>query len=87
MNDTLGALSGAQDTVVSGALGNLDSFSVTDNITSLAKGLTLAVPLVASMMQSIYDSADGFTVIVSAAFTLTVVTMVIGIYRFYKGDD
>lgn len=72
---------------MNGALGNLDSFSVTDNITSLAKGLALAIPLVSTMLQSIYESADGFTVIISAIFTLTVVTMVIGIYRFYKGDN
>lgn len=87
LNDTLTGFSTKTDSLTDSAYTNMQSYTITDNITSLAKGLVIAVPLVSTMLQSMYESADGFTIIISTAFTVTVVCMCIGIYRFYRKGD
>lgn len=87
LNDTLTGFSTKTDSLTDSAYMNMQSYTITDNITSLAKGLVIAVPLVSTMLQSMYESADGFTILISTAFTVTVVCMCIGIYRFYRKGD
>lgn len=68
------------------AFENINEYTVpeSDGIASYATQFATVFPLIASMMQSIYTQSDGFGIIISIAFTLTIASMLIGLFRFYK---
>lgn len=55
-----------------------------EGVTGYAQQFLTTFPLVAAMMQSIYDSSGPFNILLSVTFTFVLVSMLIGLYRFYK---
>lgn len=83
-NDLL-ELDTAQKEVISGGVDNLDNFTVpSDGFDSFDPSFVGAFALVSGMLQSIFASSGNFSVIMSVIFILTVTTMLLGLFRYYK---
>lgn len=84
LNGSLGSYDEAEGAVTDTAVGNLDNYTITsDGISGYATALLTTFPLVSAMLQSMFESAGNFAILITAGFTLTIVCMIIGISKFF----
>lgn len=85
VDSTLSELDTEQKEVTENAVKSLDDFTIpADGFNSFDPQFIAAFGLVSSMMQSIYVSAGNFNIILSVVFMLTIATMCVGLFRYYK---
>lgn len=64
---------------------NMDDFTLpSDGLIGYAMQFTATFPLVASMMQSVFDSSGQFGLILSVIFAMTIFAMIVGMYKYYN---
>lgn len=68
------------------AIDTLDGFTVpSDGLAGYGPQFLRAITLCSGMLQSIYESLGEYSSVVSILFTITIATMLIGMFRFFKG--
>lgn len=85
LNDSMTQAMEKEDAVNQQANGYVDGYTINgDGVAGYATQFLTVFPLVSSMMQSIFDSSGAFGIIFSVIFTMTIVCMFIGMFRWYK---
>lgn len=84
LNDSMTQAMEKEDAVNQQANGYVDGYTINgDGVVGYASQFLTVFPLVSSMMQSIFDSSGAFGIIFSVIFTMTIVCMFIGMFRWY----
>lgn len=74
-----------ENSINNDAFGYIDGYTInTDGVVGYATQFLTVFPLVSTMLQSIFDSSGPFGIIFSVVFTMTIVCMLIGMFRWYK---
>lgn len=64
---------------------NMDDFTLpSSGLVGYAVQFTTTFPLVASMMQSVFDSSGQFGLILSVIFAMTIFAMLVGLFKYYN---
>lgn len=85
LSGSLGNLEDVEKDVTNVAFEGMSEYTITENVVDYAPQFLTTFPMVASMLQSIFDSSDELGIMISVIFTVTIVSMVIGLYR-YRSD-
>lgn len=85
LNETLDTYQENEQVITEQAFEGIEEYTVTEEgAQSFAVQFLTVFPLVASMMQSFYQSASSFNIVISVMFTTIIASMVIGLFRFYR---
>lgn len=64
---------------------NMDDFTLpSDGLIGYAMQFTTTFPLVAGMMQSVFDSSGQLGLILSVVFAMTIFAMLVGLFKYYN---
>ena len=75
----------AESEITDTAIGNLGNYTIPEKgLAAYATQLVTSMSLVSSMLQSIFDSAGDFTIIISVGFATVIVSMIVGLYKFFS---
>lgn len=84
LSNNLDEMQGVENTLTNDAFEGMNEYTITDDIMNYSGQFAVAFPLVASMIQSVFDSSGEFSILVSVIFTVAIASMLIGLFRFYK---
>lgn len=85
LDDSLDTYQENEQAITEQAFEGIGEYTVTeDGAQSFAVQFLTVFPLVASMMQTFYQSASSFNIVISVLFTTVIASMVIGLFRFYR---
>lgn len=85
LENSLGSMEEIESGITDKAFEGMDEYTIPEEgVTGYAQQFLTTFPLVAAMMQSIYDSSGPFNILLSVTFTFVLVSILIGLYRFYK---
>lgn len=86
LDSTLANYEDSQKEVTDIAVENLDSFTIpSDGFLSYEVNFVKSLSLVSGMLQSVYDSLGPLKIIVSVLMIMTLVSMITGLTKFFKG--
>ena len=85
LGNSLDSMEEVESGITDKAFEGMNEYTIPEEgVTGYAQQFLTTFPLVAAMMQSIYDSSGPFNILLSVTFTFVLVSMLIGLYRFYK---
>jgi len=85
LSSSLDTYQNTEQNITQEAFSGIGEYTVTEEgAQSFATQFLTVFPLVASMMQSFYQSASSFNIVISVIFTTIIASMVIGLFRFYR---
>ena len=85
LESTISDYEKAESEIKDAAIENLHSYTIPQNgLESYGTELLSGIMLVSGMLQSIYESLEEFKAVVSVLFTLTIVSMLTGLFGFFK---
>lgn len=85
LSNSMTDIDNSQQIVITNGTQSLDDYTIpTDGIVSYGTKFVGAFAFVGSCMQAIYDNSGGFTIALSVACTVLIISMLIGLTKFYK---